>query len=73
MTNPPITPARFDAISAKPERLWGAKAIARTIGVSIDTVASLARRPDTPIYQPGGRYYAVRSELERWLKSKPTA
>jgi hypothetical protein len=72
MTGEPITAPIFDALVRKPERLWGAKAIARVIGCSVDTVASLARRPETPIYQPGGRYYALRSELERWLKTKPT-
>ena len=59
--------------TAKPERLWGAPAIALALGVSVDTVVSLSRKPDCPIYRPSGRYFAYRTELERWLRTKPAA
>lgn len=71
MTKPAITPTRFDAILGKPEKLWGARAIAAALGVSVDTVVSLSRSADCPIYRPSGRYFALRGELERWLRTKP--
>lgn len=78
MTNdkPALTPARFEAAfarPAKPEKLWGAPAIAAALGVSTDTVARLARTEGCPIFMPGGRYFAMRGELERWLRTKPAA
>jgi hypothetical protein len=75
MTNPVLTAPLFDATvgqrPARPEKLWGRPAIARALGVSVDTVVSLARNADCPIYMPAGRYFAYRSELERWLRTKP--
>lgn len=67
MTN--LTPERLDSIlSPKPEKLWGAPAIARALGVSVDTVYRWANRDDVPIYKPkGASYFALRSELTRWL------
>lgn len=72
-----LTPETFDALArdthareGRPEKLWGAATIARALGVSTDTVKAWAEDPDVPIYRPKG-YYAVRSELERWLKTKP--
>jgi hypothetical protein len=52
--------------------LWGAKAIANFMGRSVDTVYNLADDPKAPVYKPGGRYYAIKSELIVWLKTKPT-
>lgn len=68
--------ASFDALTRplkKAERLMGASAIARAIGVSEDTVRRLAHEPGVPIYRPPGlgRYVAYRSELEAWLRTKP--
>ena len=54
----------------KVEKLWGAPMIANVLGVSEDTVKKWARDPNIPIYQPKG-YFALRSELERWLRTKP--
>jgi hypothetical protein len=65
-----ITADRFDALTCKPQKLWGAPAIAAALGVSVATVYRLARRPDCPIYQPDGRYYASRHELDLWLHTK---
>jgi len=61
-------PERFDAMVAKPEKLWGAPAIAQALGVSVATVYRLAG-DGCPIYRPGGRYFAYRSELENWLRT----
>ena len=52
--------------------LWGAKAIANFMGRSVDTVYNLADDPQAPVYKPGGRYCAMKSELMVWLKTKPT-
>jgi hypothetical protein len=71
-----LTPERLDAILSppKPEKLWGAPAIARALGVSVDKVRSLAANPNVPIYKPeGAGYFAFRAELEAWLKTKATA
>ncbi|EPX85373.1 hypothetical protein [Salipiger mucosus] len=69
--NPPLDRWRFDAITTGPEKLWGLSAIATAIGVSVDKARRLARLPDCPIYRPDGqRYFALRSELNAWLKRK---
>ena len=56
-----------------PERLHGAPEIAKAIGMSEDSIPKLARTAGVPIYKPPGlgRYFAYRSELERWLRTKP--
>lgn len=54
------------------DALWGAKAIAHFIGASVDYVYGLAADPTAPVYKPSGRYYATRTELTRWLRSKPS-
>lgn len=69
--NPPLDRWRFDAITTGPEKLWGLSAIATAIGVSVDKARRLARLPDCPIYRPDGEsYFALRSELNAWLKRK---
>lgn len=77
-TNPKIDPWRFDGVIqgkvSKAEKLWGAPAIASALGVSVDKVRHLATVPDAPVYRPAGcGYFAFRSELEQWLRSKPAA
>ena len=67
---PPLDRWRFDAIATGTEKIWGLEAIARSIGLSVATVKRYAARPDVPIYKPGGRYFALRSELNEWLRSK---
>lgn len=62
------TAARVTDLERARERLWGAKAIARFAGVSEATVFRWARLPGAPIHKPRGRYMAMRSELDRWLK-----
>ncbi|MCJ8053879.1 hypothetical protein GB928_018645 [Shinella curvata] len=75
MTRPILTPDALDAmlegkLLSKPEKLWGAPAIAVALGVSEDTVREWAKDPEVPIYRPKG-YFARRSELEIWLRRKP--
>jgi len=72
MVKPELTPERLDSLFVgRVEKLWGANAISRALGLSPDTVQRLAQDPSVPIYKPAGRYFAYRSELERWLRSKP--
>lgn len=53
------------------DKIWGAPAIAQYLGVSVDTVYSLAVEKDVPVYKPGARYFALKSELRTWLRRKP--
>lgn len=73
MNEPTLTPETLDGILQPPPRkIWGAPAIARILGVSVDTVYALAKDPASPVYKPNG-YFAYRSELEAWLRTKPPA
>lgn len=67
---PPLDPWRADEVLAPERKLWGAETIAAFLGVSADTVYDLAKTPDVPIYKPGGRYFAFKSELLLWLRTK---
>lgn len=69
---PPLAPDDADRIlTGKPEKLWGRRSIAASLGVSEDTVTSWAKIAGVPIFEPlPGRYFAKRSELERWLRTK---
>lgn len=69
-----LTADKFDdTFVAKPEKLWGAPAIAAALGVSVDKVYALASDPRVPIYKPAGAgYFAIRNELASWLRGKPT-
>lgn len=81
----PLTPARLDALlgdydaavrhpsrlSLATDSLWGAKAIARYLGISPDTVRRIEKHdPTAPIYRPAGRLLAFKSELAVWLRSR---
>lgn len=68
--HPPLDRWRFDAITAGPEKLWGLNSIARALGVSTDKVRRLAKKPNVPIYCPDGSYFALRAELNAWLRTK---
>ncbi|WP_198672250.1 helix-turn-helix transcriptional regulator [Pseudogemmobacter bohemicus] len=65
---------RVDEILEPNRPIWGLDNIARVLGLSRDTVRKLAKMPGVPIYQPegAGSYFAFRSELLDWLKSKRT-
>ena len=65
-----INPARPDSLSLGSEKIWGLGNIARALGLSVDTTRRLASRPGVPIYRPDGRYFALGSELNAWLRSK---
>ena len=68
---PPLDQWRFDALTNGPEKIWGLKAIADVLGVSVDKARKLAKLEHTPIYRPDGlSYFALRSELHAWLRSK---
>lgn len=64
-TKPPIT---LNEPDLRVERIWGLPAIAFFCDVSIDTARRWARKPDVPIYKSGGRHWAIRSELWRWMR-----
>lgn len=67
---------KFDQVigSGKPEKIWGARAIAAYLGLSEDTIRRWAIDPDIPIYAPrSGTYLAFRPELDAWLRQKPAA
>lgn len=69
-----LTPEHLDRILiGRPEKLWGAPAIAQALGVSVATVYRFASHTDCPITRPGGRYFAYRHELDRWLRTKIVA
>ncbi len=67
---PPLDKWRLDALLNGPEKIWGVKAIAEFLGVSESKVRRMAKRPTVPIYRPAGMYFAFRSELTDWLRSK---
>mgnify|MGYP001077811622 CR=1 FL=1 len=70
--HPPFDTFRFDdIITAGPERIWGLEAIAAVLGVSTSTARRMAKEADMPIYRPDGcRYFAFRSDLIQWLRTK---
>ncbi|WP_320176718.1 DNA-binding protein [Roseovarius pacificus] len=69
--NPPLTPERFDAMMAGHGKVWGLANIANQLGVSVDKARRFATHTDCPIYRPDGEsYFAFRSELISWLKTK---
>jgi hypothetical protein len=53
------------------ERIWGAAAIAKFAGVSVDTIYRWERIEDCPITRPGGRYFSMRTPLAKWMLTKP--
>lgn len=68
---PPLDPWRFDAIANGPDKIWGLGAIARALGVSEQTVRRWTDNHEGfPVYRPGGRWFAVRAELNAWLRCK---
>ena len=67
---PPLDRWRLDGLLAGPEKIWGLNGIAIVLGVSVDTARRLSQSQKAPIYRPGGRYFAFRSELVAWLRSK---
>ncbi|WP_370158455.1 helix-turn-helix transcriptional regulator [Salipiger bermudensis] len=69
---PPLDRWRFDELAGGAEKIWGLEAIAKVLGVSSSTARRWADLDDVPIYRPAGvgAYFALRSELIAWLRSK---
>lgn len=70
---PPLDRWRADGILEPERKLWGLPLIAEALGVSIDTARAWAKLDGVPIYRPAGTgsYFAFRSELLAWLRTKP--
>ena len=73
-----LTPDQFDHImeghpksggsTLALESLWGSRAIARFMGVSVDFVRKLETDDTTfPVRRRGGRLYDTKSEIIVWL------
>lgn len=67
---PKLDRFRADTVLEPRRPIWGLAQIAAYMGLSIDTVRTLAARDDTPIYRPGGRYFAWSDEIDAWMRSK---
>lgn len=70
---PPLDPWRLDGILEPDRKLWGLPMIAAFLGVNIDTARTWAKLDSVPIYRPAGSgsYFASKSELTAWLRTKP--
>lgn len=70
---PPLDRWRADGILEPERKLWGLPLIAETLGVSVDTARTWAKLDGVPIYRPAGTgsYFAFRTELLAWLRTKP--
>lgn len=76
MKRPTLTPAAFDAIvegnagkSGKDRIIWTLPAIGKRIGVGADFVRdTLAKHPDSPVKELGGRYYVFEDDLMDFLR-----
>lgn len=70
---PPLDRWRADALLDPERKLWGLPLIAEALGVSIDTARTWAKMDGVPIYRPAGTgsYFAFRTELLAWLRTKP--
>ena len=73
--HPPLDRWRADAVLEPERKLWGLPLIAEALGVSIDTARAWAKMDGVPIYRPvgTGSYFAFRSELVSWLRTKPSS
>ncbi|MEQ8446928.1 MAG: hypothetical protein RIB57_13670 [Pelagibacterium sp.] len=69
-----LTPRRLDAVleRPKPDRIiWTLPAIGARIGVGADFVRdTLAKQPDSPVKEIGGRYYAFEDDLLTYLRGR---
>lgn len=62
------TASRLINLERARERLWGFKAIAAFANVSERTARRWARMEGSPIYRVQGRYFAMRTELDLWMR-----
>jgi hypothetical protein len=69
---PPLDRWRVDEVLEGDGKLWGLPHIAKVLGVSVDKARDLAKVEGVPIYRPdgSGSYFAFRSELMAWLRTK---
>jgi hypothetical protein len=69
---PPLDRWRADEVLEGDGKLWGLPHIAKVLGVSVDKARDLAKAEGVPIYRPegSGSYFAFRSELMAWLRTK---
>ncbi|MDH2327840.1 helix-turn-helix domain-containing protein [Cereibacter sp. SYSU M97828] len=61
---------KMDSQLGPRDKLWGLEAIAAAMGVSAKTARRWADDGKAPSTKPAGRYFARRSELNAWLRSK---
>lgn len=74
---PPLSASRFDKLTEgqprpsgnQPRIIWTLQGIARRIGTGPDFVRdTLAKQPETPVRQVGGRFYAFEDDLISFLR-----
>ena len=74
---PPLTAVRFDKLAEgrprpsgnQPRIIWTLSAIGQRIGCGPDFIRdTLAKQPDTPIRQIGGRFYVFEDDLISFLR-----
>uniref|UniRef100_A4WS88 DNA-binding protein n=1 Tax=Cereibacter sphaeroides (strain ATCC 17025 / ATH 2.4.3) TaxID=349102 RepID=A4WS88_CERS5 len=69
---PPLDRWRADAVLEPRQGLWGLPAIAKCLGVSIDTARRWAndKASGMPVSKPMGRWFAYRTELLAWRQKR---
>jgi len=69
---PPLDRWRADGVLEPDRALWGMRAIAGCLGVSVDTARRWALDPASgaPISRPGGRWFAERNALLAWRRQR---
>ncbi len=68
----PLTPKNFDAAFDEAPLIWGAKAIGQRINRSPEFVRrTLAKQPNSPVRNVGGKIYAVEAELLKFFGIVP--
>ncbi|MEF2074364.1 hypothetical protein [Consotaella aegiceratis] len=75
MSGRELSPSNFDSAAFAAEKssriIWTLGGIARRLGVGVDFVRdTLAKQPDSPVKEIGGRYYAFEDQLISYLKSR---
>lgn len=76
---PPLTASRFDKLTEGQPRpsgnstkiIWTLNGIARRIGTGSDFIRdTLAKQPDSPVKQLGGRFYCFEDDLIAFLRGR---
>ncbi len=50
------------------KKLWGLRAVAQALGLSVDTTRRLAEKQGVAIHRLVARYFDLRSEFSAWLR-----